>query len=198
MLSANDFVFATGGGLGEYTGNLKSSDKNRIFQQHSWSSFPGSLNSNLNSTDSAELVPMGLGYGRIVFRSEEPREPKFYLRVPSSCDPHMLMYFFEHVWHIQRPKLVIGITGGASNSFMKSKDLERILNELIRIASQNDAWIITGGTDAGIMKYIGCFEPYLKFHGIRLMPSFFRHSATHIWRKHSVDWIYTLGSCMES
>jgi hypothetical protein len=66
----------------------------------------------------------------------------------------MLVHFVENVWNIPRPKLLIGITGGAVD-FPVSEDLDKILNELMQIARQNDAWIITGGTRVGIMKYIG-------------------------------------------
>jgi hypothetical protein len=137
----HEFVKSTGGGCGEYIAcesrPIKDEERPRnLFHQHEWCS------------------SQKLGFGRISFPSDPSVEPKQYLRVPHDSDPDMLVHFVENVWNISQPKLLIGITGGAQN-FGVSEDLEQILNELMQIARQNDAWIITGGTRVGIMKYIG-------------------------------------------
>ncbi len=149
FLSLQDFLRSTGGGSGEYVqcakggNNLKNGGRQGdVFHQYQWCSSPEGGR---------------LGFGRISFPSVEP---KLYLRVPHKSDPDMLVYFFENVWNISRPKLLIGITGGAVD-FPVSEDLEKVLNDLMQIARQNGAWIITGGTRVGIMKYIG--SPLLKF-----------------------------------
>ena len=82
-------------------------------------------------------------------------EPKLYVRVPHGPEhANKLIYFVDTVWNLPRPKLLIGITGGATD-FPCTTELENVLNELMVIARLNDAWIITGGTSCGIMKYIG-------------------------------------------
>jgi hypothetical protein len=137
-IDIQEFVRSTGGGHGEYIQSKNSRIKDeeqkvKLFHQYEW------------------CASQKLGFGRISFPTVEP---KLYLRVPHNSDPDMLVHFVENVWNISRPKLLIGITGGAQD-FPVSEDLEQILNELMQIARQNDAWIITGGTRVGIMKYIG-------------------------------------------
>ena len=145
-MAINEFVRATGGGRGKYPDESECQSNDPIevlslncFHQYQWSSSVREM-----------------AFGRVSFtcKSEEAVEPKFYLKIPSSTDPYILVHFVENVWNIPRPKLVIGITGGATE-FPITEDMERILNELMRLASENNAWIITGGTSAGIMKYIG-------------------------------------------
>ncbi len=58
------------------------------------------------------------------------------------------------VWNLPSPKLLLGITGGAVD-FKPSQELESALNEIMNITRETDAWIVTGGTRGGIMKYFG-------------------------------------------
>jgi hypothetical protein len=66
----------------------------------------------------------------------------------------MVLHFVESVWNLPRPKLLVGITGGAVD-FPIPADLESVLNDLMQIALDTDAWIFTGGTRGGIMKFFG-------------------------------------------
>jgi hypothetical protein len=95
------------------------------------------------------------GFGRLKFDSTED-DFKLYLRIQNNSDPNMVLYFMHTVWNLPIPKLLIGITGGA-NDFKISQDIESILNELMHITRENEAWILTGGTRGGIMKYFGRF-----------------------------------------
>jgi hypothetical protein len=53
------------------------------------------------------------------------------------------------------PRLLISVTGGALN-FELSKELEAVLKRGLRKAAEaTNAWIVTGGSDCGIMKYTG-------------------------------------------
>ena len=63
-----------------------------------------------------------------------------------------LLYFVENVWKLPRPRLLISITGGATNFEMNA---ESILYQLMATARLTNAWLVTGGSNAGIMKYVG-------------------------------------------
>lgn len=53
------------------------------------------------------------------------------------------------------PKLLISVTGGAQD-FELDKNLELMLKRgLRRAAEATDAWVVTGGSNCGIMKYVG-------------------------------------------
>jgi hypothetical protein len=146
------FVRATGGGRGIYEddesyGQKLSNEQKQFFSQ-------------LQPSKAEGLVaPQGLGFGRIKFCQDD--EPKPYLRVPWSsgegvstpCD--LLLHFVEHVWALERPNLVVSITGAATDSLKNSDDLQQFLLDLMSFARRTSAWITTGGTHGGIMKLIG-------------------------------------------
>jgi hypothetical protein len=147
---ANSFVLATGGGHGYFEEEHAGEDTARSFRQMS------NANSKINC----------LGFGRIRFAGEDL--PASYVRVPwkmkatdpnSEIDvyhthPQLLLHHVETVWNLQRPRILISITGGAVD-FPMSEEKERVLYELMSAASQTDAWLVTGGSNSGIMKYVG-------------------------------------------
>ena len=59
------------------------------------------------------------------------------------------------IWKLKRPSAVISITGGANTleipQFLE-QDLRKGLCEAVRVTS---AWVITGGTDSGVMRFTG-------------------------------------------
>ena len=172
-LDLKSFVLATGGGFGEYCpvdgekdvleeaskilrrgGSIhhlkvkgrKAGHRRFRFHQYQLVEHLASVNLPRRSWYS------GVAFGRISFF--DAAAPKLYLRVPDQSDPQMLIHFTKHVWSLNKPKLVIGVTGGASD-FPLSTELEQVLDELMQIANRSDAWVVTGGTKAGIMKYCG-------------------------------------------
>jgi hypothetical protein len=108
------------------------------------------------------------GYGCIRFA--ETALPSCYVRIPmhkitndgpgaSDCLKLValgLLFYVENVWGLQRPKLLVSITGGALDFEMDS-DKENVLFQLMEAARKTQAWLVTGGTNAGIMKYVGMF-----------------------------------------
>ena len=110
-------------------------------------------------------VNQGLGFGRIHFKQDE-NDPKPYIRVPwfskeeksMGTDHRLLLHFVEAVWGLERPNLVLSITGGATDSLENSDELQHVLLDLMSFARNTSAWLTTGGTHGGIMKLIGvCF-----------------------------------------
>jgi transient receptor potential cation channel subfamily M member 2 len=65
-----------------------------------------------------------------------------------------VVLFVEHVWNLKRPELVLSITGSAEE-FSMGEDREKVLYQLMETARCSNGWIVTGGTCAGIMKYVG-------------------------------------------
>ena len=104
-----------------------------------------------------------LGFGRIAF--PESNAHSLYLRVPwklkgasgseiLSTHPQALLFFIENVWKLPRPRLLISITGGAVD-FPMDPHKEAVLEQLMDTARRTNAWLVTGGSRAGIMKYVG-------------------------------------------
>ena len=66
----------------------------------------------------------------------------------------ILVLYVESVWKLRRPNLMLSITGGAKD-FPMGDEREKVLRQLMETAQYSNAWIITGGTNVGIMKYVG-------------------------------------------
>ncbi|XP_077011624.1 transient receptor potential cation channel subfamily M member 8 isoform X4 [Tamandua tetradactyla] len=77
-----------------------------------------------------------------------------YLRLSCDTDAETLYELLTQHWHLRTPNLVISVTGGAKNFALKPR-MRKIFSRLIFIAQSKGAWILTGGTHYGLMKYIG-------------------------------------------
>eukprot|EP00041_Stephanoeca_diplocostata_P039357 m.1618112 g.1618112 ORF g.1618112 m.1618112 type:complete len:2175 (-) comp25376_c1_seq2:5314-11838(-) len=83
----------------------------------------------------------------------------WFVRIKEELDgpemPKNMVDFVHKCLGYPLPRLLISVTGGALD-FELSKELESVLKRgLRRAAEATDAWIVTGGTDCGIMKYVG-------------------------------------------
>ena len=142
------FVHATGGGEGYYE-DPPSGFGAKTFHQ----------NTDALSGNNC------LGFGRLRFPKQDL--PANYIRVPwkmktsgpelCHTHPQVLLYYIENVWNLQRPRMLISITGGAVD-FPMNEEKERVLYKLLEAARHTDAWLVTGGSNSGIMKYVGKFE----------------------------------------
>uniref|UniRef100_A0A096M2T3 Uncharacterized protein n=1 Tax=Poecilia formosa TaxID=48698 RepID=A0A096M2T3_POEFO len=78
-----------------------------------------------------------------------------YVRVFTDTKPEVLYELLTKQWKLPRPNLVISVTGGAKNFYLKSH-LKKVFHRgLIKVAQTTGAWIITGGTNAGVMMHVG-------------------------------------------
>nr|KAG5702764.1 hypothetical protein BaRGS_003638 [Batillaria attramentaria] len=83
------------------------------------------------------------------------RELKKYMRVDEVSDMEKVWTVLTEYWCLPIPKLLISVTGGAKRFTMKPR-LKNILKQgLVNAAVSTGAWIITGGTAAGVMEFVG-------------------------------------------
>ena len=68
---------------------------------------------------------------------------------------HLLRHFVETVWKIERPQVIISVTGGAQAFDLSSKSKDIIMKGMMDGTRNFKALFITGGTNAGIMRYVG-------------------------------------------
>ncbi|WAR05192.1 TRPM2-like protein [Mya arenaria] len=59
------------------------------------------------------------------------------------------------VWGLDKPNLLISVTGGAKNFNMSKRLRDTFRRGLMKTALTTGAWIVTGGTHAGVMKHVG-------------------------------------------
>uniref|UniRef100_A0A4W3H6B7 Transient receptor potential cation channel, subfamily M, member 2 n=1 Tax=Callorhinchus milii TaxID=7868 RepID=A0A4W3H6B7_CALMI len=91
-------------------------------------------------------------FGDIVFEGQ--RNGK-YVRVSSGTAPATLYELMTKQWGLNPPHLLISVTGGAKNFYLKPSLRNLFCRGLIKVAKSTGAWIITGGSHAGVMKHVG-------------------------------------------
>ncbi|XP_072020968.1 transient receptor potential cation channel subfamily M member 2-like [Amphiura filiformis] len=97
-------------------------------------------------------------YGSIEFVGPGARlcqvQPKFVKITPETNCNHLLS-LLGNEWSLRKPQLLISVTGGAHNFKLTSRLQDIFRDGVIEAAVNTGAWIITGGTNVGVMKYIG-------------------------------------------
>ncbi|XP_037136394.1 transient receptor potential cation channel subfamily M member 2 [Syngnathus acus] len=78
-----------------------------------------------------------------------------YARVSTETSPEVLYQLMTEQWKISPPNLLISVTGGAKNFYLKTRLKNIFQRGLIKVAQTTGAWIITGGTNTGVMKHVG-------------------------------------------
>lgn len=91
-------------------------------------------------------------HGHIYFPDANHKAP--FITVSDTTTAALLSNFMEKHWRLARPDIVISVTGGAQD-FVLSSQLQRVFDRgLVSAASSTNAWVITGGTDTGVMKLV--------------------------------------------
>ena len=82
---------------------------------------------------------------------------KKYIRVQNKTAPiDMIQYMYsEKGWNLPRPQLILSVTGGAKKFTIQNRTKNAFKRGLIKAAKSTGAWIITGGTNTGVMKLVG-------------------------------------------
>ncbi|XP_026232352.1 transient receptor potential cation channel subfamily M member 2 [Anabas testudineus] len=93
-------------------------------------------------------------FGDIHFGGLGQRTGK-YARVSTDTDPEVLYNLLTEQWKLSPPNLLISVTGGAKNFYLKARLKNMFHRGLIKVAQTTGAWIITGGTHVGVMKHVG-------------------------------------------
>nr|XP_009303267.1 transient receptor potential cation channel subfamily M member 2 isoform X2 [Danio rerio]6DRK_A Chain A, Transient receptor potential cation channel, subfamily M, member 2 [Danio rerio]6DRK_B Chain B, Transient receptor potential cation channel, subfamily M, member 2 [Danio rerio]6DRK_C Chain C, Transient receptor potential cation channel, subfamily M, member 2 [Danio rerio]6DRK_D Chain D, Transient receptor potential cation channel, subfamily M, member 2 [Danio rerio] len=78
-----------------------------------------------------------------------------YVRVSSDTSCENLYQLMTEQWKLRSPNLLISVTGGAKNFYIKTHLKDKFRRGLIKVAQTTGAWILTGGTHAGVMKHVG-------------------------------------------
>ena len=96
-------------------------------------------------------------YGNISFSGKHDVTSKF-VRASHLTEPETIMrlLFAERQWNLDTPRLVISVIGGTKLK-LDPKLIKTFCHGLIHMANRtsNSCWIITGGTNVGITKWIG-------------------------------------------
>ncbi|XP_078119009.1 LOW QUALITY PROTEIN: transient receptor potential cation channel subfamily M member 2 [Sander vitreus] len=78
-----------------------------------------------------------------------------YVRVSTDTSPELLYQLLTEQWKLSPPNLLISVTGGAKNFYLKARLKNMFHRGLIKVAQTTGAWIISGGMHTGVMKHVG-------------------------------------------
>ncbi|XP_078085377.1 transient receptor potential cation channel subfamily M member 2 [Mustelus asterias] len=106
-----------------------------------------------NSSKHFQQVPTD-AFGDMAFEGSGQKIGK-YVRVSNDTAPMTLYHLMTKYWGLNPPHLLISVTGGAKNFHLKPSLRFMFRRGLIKVAQSTGAWIITGGSFAGVMKHVG-------------------------------------------
>jgi hypothetical protein len=95
--------------------------------------------------------------GQMYFVEGGPEDDlKPYVVVDTASHPYDVRKLIETEWNLELPKLVISVTGGAQYFQTPNDRLEETFRHaLMRVAKMAEGWVISGGTDSGVMNLVG-------------------------------------------
>ncbi|CAI9538518.1 unnamed protein product, partial [Staurois parvus] len=93
-------------------------------------------------------------YGDMTFTGTTRTWAK-YVRASSDTQPSILFELMTEQWGLRVPSLLISVTGGAKDFNISPRLKTQFSRGLVKAARSTGAWIITGGSHAGVMKLVG-------------------------------------------
>ena len=96
-----------------------------------------------------------LDYGVINFAGSRREAKADFLRCKHTVNVPRLQDYLSRQFKLPAPGLVVQITGSAQDFDLPATHMRPITEGLVSVASVADAWIISGGLDAGVMSLVG-------------------------------------------
>ena len=95
-------------------------------------------------------------YGQIEFDGNVGKAAK-YVRLADNTTMASVKDFIVDYWNLMKPRphLALSIVGGAKNFKMDGRKKETFKAGLIAAARATNAWVLSGGTNTGVMKLVG-------------------------------------------
>ncbi|XP_033642515.1 transient receptor potential cation channel subfamily M member 1-like [Asterias rubens] len=94
-------------------------------------------------------------FGELEFQGVWTSTRAKYIRVAHDTPESDILHLLTDIWNLPLPKLIIEVTGGAKDFVLQPK-LRRVFRKgIVKVAESTDAWILTGGTNTGVMKHVG-------------------------------------------
>ncbi|XP_065427122.1 LOW QUALITY PROTEIN: transient receptor potential cation channel subfamily M member 4 [Chrysemys picta bellii] len=82
-------------------------------------------------------------------------KPSKFIRLSDSSDPELAYNLVTEHWKISPPNLVVSVVGGDGEAPVRAWLRDLLRKGLVKAAQSTGAWIMTGGLQAGIGRYVG-------------------------------------------
>ena len=95
-------------------------------------------------------------FGSVRFPGSK-RLPAKWAAISAKTEPSQVGEMLLSTWHLPPPRVLISVTGAASGSIANWPAKEQLVfrRGLLKAAHTTNAWVVTGGTHAGVMKMVG-------------------------------------------
>ena len=77
------------------------------------------------------------------------------MRIDIETDVDAIVKYLFEKWKLERPELLLSVTGAAQNFNIFEKQRSGFKEAFIKAANTTKAWIISGGTNYGVMRLVG-------------------------------------------
>ncbi|KAJ8028966.1 Transient receptor potential cation channel subfamily M member 3 [Holothuria leucospilota] len=94
-------------------------------------------------------------YGEVEFPGAFHTTRAKYLRLSHDTDVEDILQVLTDVWNLRLPKLLVEVTGGTKDFSLHPELVRQFRKSIVRVAVTTGAWILTGGTNTGVMKHVG-------------------------------------------
>ncbi|XP_034733762.1 transient receptor potential cation channel subfamily M member 7 [Etheostoma cragini] len=94
-------------------------------------------------------------YGVINFQGGSHSYRAKYVRLAHDSPPESILRLMLKEWHMELPKILISVHGGAQNFELHPRLKQVVGKGLIKAAVTTGAWILTGGVNTGVAKHVG-------------------------------------------
>ena len=78
-----------------------------------------------------------------------------FLACSDTTSAPLIAHIFQLHWSLPTPEMILSVTGGAQDFELTPRLQSLFTNGLTHVAGRSNVWIITGGTDSGVMKLVG-------------------------------------------
>lgn len=105
--------------------------------------------------DNTELFPTN-AFGTLEFQGADVHTTKAeYIRLSFDTKPQSIIKLLKSYWQLELPKLIISVHGGIANFGLQPKLKQALYRGLVKVINTSQIWVITAGTDTGVVKHIG-------------------------------------------
>ena len=75
--------------------------------------------------------------------------------IENNTIPDTMIEFMTKEWNLALPKLLLSVTGGAIYDEFSINTIRTFYNVIYSTVKSTDTWIVSGGTNAGVMRLVG-------------------------------------------
>ena len=94
-------------------------------------------------------------HGVINFLSNRREAKADFMRISHTINVARLQAYMRERWRLPKPGIILHVTGSAQGLYLPPKYVKPITDGVVHVCEKANAWVLTGGFDAGVMALVG-------------------------------------------